>query len=60
MDYKICTKCKNKFPATAEYFHRNKTTADGLNRQCKNCINEYQRERVIREKEKLKRKYTFY
>jgi len=59
MDFKICTKCKNEYPLTAEYFHKDKTTADGFNRQCKDCINEYQRERENREKEKLKRKYTF-
>jgi len=34
---KICSKCKGEFPATTEYWHRNKSAKDGLNSWCKTC-----------------------
>lgn len=34
---KRCTKCRNLFPATPEYFQRNKTVKDGLRPDCKQC-----------------------
>lgn len=34
---KPCPKCKNEFPPTPEYFHRNKTNLDGLSAECKTC-----------------------
>lgn len=34
---KRCKKCGESFPATAEYFHRNKSTKSGLTELCKDC-----------------------
>lgn len=34
---KICTKCGQEKPATAEYFNRQKTKPDGLRSHCKDC-----------------------
>lgn len=42
---KQCSKCRKLYPPTPDYFHRNRNTPDGLNRQCKKCINTYQKER---------------
>lgn len=43
MDDKICTSCKKSFPATPEYFVRQKSNKDGLCNRCKNCTRESQR-----------------
>lgn len=37
MDMKQCTKCKKEYPATADYFNRNKACRDGLHTRCKTC-----------------------
>lgn len=34
---KTCTRCKNNYPATPEYFHRESRKLDGLNCVCKQC-----------------------
>ncbi len=34
---KRCSACRKIFPATADYFHRNKNKKDGLQNQCKMC-----------------------
>ena len=34
---KTCVKCGGGFPATVEYFYREKTTKDGLKSWCKKC-----------------------
>lgn len=34
---KRCTQCGEKYPATAEYFHRDKSRRDGLCTRCKAC-----------------------
>ena len=44
MNTKICSKCGRKFPATAEYFYRNKRGLFGLRADCKECCSEYSRE----------------
>lgn len=35
--FKRCSKCEQEFPATTEYFHRNKNKPDGLTVICKPC-----------------------
>jgi 5-methylcytosine-specific restriction endonuclease McrA len=34
---KRCARCGDSFPATPEYFHRNKARPDGLQHRCKTC-----------------------
>ena len=34
---KTCHKCKREFPATPEYFYRDKKARDGLRSSCKIC-----------------------
>jgi hypothetical protein len=34
---KPCTKCKNEFPATLEYFYRDRSRKDGMTHRCKIC-----------------------
>lgn len=36
---KTCPKCGDKFPATPEYFHRDKSRKDSLSFYCKDCVN---------------------
>ena len=36
---KVCSKCKRELPISE--FYKNKSRKDGLNAQCKNCMNEY-------------------
>lgn len=42
MTHKTCSKCHESKPVTE--FHRNSSTKDGLQYQCKACAREYQRE----------------
>ena len=50
---KKCTKCGEWKPATAEYFHRDKTRKSGLRAQCKTCRREYDREYRQKNKDKI-------
>ena len=34
---KTCSNCKSSYPATPEFFHRNRAQDDGLHSHCKNC-----------------------
>jgi len=43
--FKQCTACAKEFPATTEFFTRNKKGKDGLFTQCKTCKNKKQKER---------------
>ena len=47
---KVCPKCGRELPITE--FALNKTYKDGHNKQCKDCINAYQRQRYARKKGK--------
>lgn len=40
---RICTKCLTSYPATAQYFHRTKSSKYGLNAVCKKCRSVLQR-----------------
>ena len=44
-------KCKNVYPATPEYFHRNKAQRDGLSVECKICGNKRRRKDYYNDKE---------
>ena len=39
MKTKVCTKCGEEKPATKEFFHQRLRNLDGLNFQCKVCMN---------------------
>lgn len=41
MNYRICTKCEEKFPATDEFFHKQKAGRFGLCSICKVCVKEH-------------------
>lgn len=47
---KVCSNCERELPITE--FALNKTYKDGHNKQCKDCINAYQRQRYARKKGK--------
>lgn len=38
-EFKICCKCKKELPATRKFFHKDKSTIDGLSYDCKECRN---------------------
>lgn len=41
---RICTGCKNEFPATLEFFNKAKRGKFGLTANCKSCNNQYKRD----------------
>ena len=41
-EIKICSKCRKKYPATPDCFHRCLTGKNGLRPDCKNCVKAYQ------------------
>jgi hypothetical protein len=58
---KTCTKCGQTFPATAEYFCRQKSGKFGLNGQCKSCKSESDHRAHLANREKraeTQRKYN--
>lgn len=38
---KICSKCREDWPATLEFFYSRKSSKDGLREVCKACYSEY-------------------
>lgn len=54
MNSKTCSKCNNTFPATTEYFSKNKSCLYGLNSICKSCIKEYRKNYYQKNADKLK------
>lgn len=46
-DLKQCTKCKQEFPATTEFFYPMKTSRQGLTARCRTCTLETNRQRTI-------------
>lgn len=51
MEYKKCGHCKKEFPATVEYFHRDKNGSYGLHSYCKKCRNKIRKSKYKNEKE---------
>lgn len=49
---KVCTKCGEEKPATAEYFMKRAANKDGLGSWCKNCAHEYNRTPAAKESKK--------
>ena len=47
METKICTKCNKEYPATNEYFFKNRYYPDGLARSCKQC--DSNRAKIVRD-----------
>lgn len=48
MNYKICSKCEQEKPATAEYFHKQKNGKYGFTAECKICHNKRLKDRRIK------------
>jgi len=57
MNYKVCTKCGNKFPATVEFFHKMKSGKLGLRATCKVCRQEYYQNNRERHTATMKKYY---
>lgn len=51
---KTCAKCGKEKPATAEYFHRDKSSKDGLVYQCKICVGKRVKEWAKKNPEKVR------
>lgn len=57
MNHKKCRECENFFPATEDYWHKNKSYSDGFQSICKKCAVEKTREHeknLSEEQRKLK------
>lgn len=50
---KICTKCERELPATIEFYHRSYQVKSGLKSMCRDCTNEYRRDRHTKVSESL-------
>lgn len=48
METKICSKCEREYPATLEYFNKQKGGKYGLRSACNNCVRKYRIERRLR------------
>ena len=48
MDYKICTKCGEEFPATSEFFNIQKRGKYGFQPKCKGCCKQYRQANKIK------------
>lgn len=51
---KKCSKCLTEYPQTKEYFYGDRGKKDGLTTQCKRCKNNYHKEYVTNNSDKLK------
>jgi 5-methylcytosine-specific restriction endonuclease McrA len=50
---KQCTKCKETFPATKDYFYSHVKAKDGLNNECRPCALERRHEYVAKNREQV-------
>lgn len=58
-DAKVCTRCGKEYPATPEYFYKQKSGKYGVYSRCKKCYNETRREYGRSERRKVtQRKYN--
>jgi hypothetical protein len=55
MKTKECNKCGKVFPATTEYFYKNRTKKDGLTSSCAECRREYTKKYYEKNKDKIKK-----
>jgi len=47
---KVCARCRMTFPASTEYFHRDRYETDGLKRECRRCCSLREADRYRRRK----------
>lgn len=55
MKSKICTKCGTEYPATTEFFHKDKKGEYNLRSDCKQCRSHYKKQYYQNNKERLKK-----
>lgn len=53
-----CISCSMEYPATPEYFHRDKTKPDGLDPRCKPCRKDMARQYFLKNKETILQKHA--
>ena len=58
MDIKVCTTCKKEYPATSEYFIKDKKSSDGLSSMCKLCIKDSQKRSMTKKENRGMKIYT--
>lgn len=46
IEYKRCLTCGQEYPATTEYFWKDKSRKSGLREHCKNCVNKHPVDRI--------------
>lgn len=54
--YKKCNGCLKEFLVTTEFWHKTKSTKDGLHTKCKECKNEYAKQYRKQNLDKIKKK----
>lgn len=57
---RICSKCEQEFPLTAEYFHRGKACKYGFKSECKECIKQKRKQYYEDHQECIKQKSKQY
>ena len=57
---KKCNRCKKEFPATAEFFQRDRSTPSGFFTYCKDCASIKRRERYLKNRKKWREKSRDY
>lgn len=60
METKICSKCKQSFPETMDFFHKDKHTKSGFKCYCKNCTNINSKQYYNSNQSKIKKQKSKY